>query len=51
MDMSESQERFELDSKSDNRFVQFELWKACRNGCSFCFNKGLPDIKSRIESV
>ena len=38
------------DLKSNNRFVQFELWKDCKNGCKFCFNKGLPDI-SKLDSL
>lgn len=32
-----------LDKESHNRFLQFEVWKDCRNGCKFCFNRGLQD--------
>lgn len=27
-----------------NNFIQFELWKDCKNGCKFCFNKGQQDV-------
>ena len=36
-----------LDLDSDQRFVQFELWKDCHNNCSFCFNKGLIDCNKQ----
>lgn len=39
-----------LDVNSENRFIQFELWKDCKNGCKFCFNRGLPDI-NKIDSL
>lgn len=39
-----------LDVESSNRFIQFELWKDCRNGCKFCFNRGLPDM-DKLESL
>lgn len=39
-----------LDLESPNRFIQYELWKDCRNGCKFCFNKGQPDV-NKIESL
>ena len=39
-----------LDLKSDNRFMQFELWKDCKNNCKFCFNKCLPDI-DKIDNL
>ena len=32
-----------------NDFMQIELWKDCRAGCDFCFNKGQKDI-DKIES-
>lgn len=34
----------------ENRFIQYELWKDCRNGCKFCFNKGQPDL-NKINSL
>lgn len=33
-----------LDTESNNRFVQFELWHDCKNGCKFCHNIGSGDI-------
>lgn len=39
-----------LDSESKNRFLQFEVWKDCRNGCKFCFNRGLRD-KDKLKSL
>jgi hypothetical protein len=36
-----------LDLDSNQRFVQFELWKDCHNNCSFCFNKGLIDCNKQ----
>jgi len=30
--------------KNQNNFLQFELWKDCHIGCSFCVNKGQPDL-------
>lgn len=35
------------------KFIQFELWKDCNVGCSFCFNKNQPDIDkvTRLQSV
>ena len=33
-----------------NNFIQYELWKDCKNGCKFCFNKGQPDV-NKIESL
>lgn len=32
-----------------NNFIQYELWKDCKNGCKFCFNKGQPDINKVIS--
>ncbi len=40
----------QLDLESPNRFIQYELWKDCKNGCTFCFNKGQPDV-NKIESL
>lgn len=31
--------------ENENNFLQFELWKDCKNHCKFCFNKGLKDIE------
>ena len=39
-----------LDLDSPNRFIQYELWKDCRNGCKFCFNKGQPDV-DKVQSL
>lgn len=36
--------------KNKNRFLQYELWKDCCIGCSFCLNKGQPDI-DKIDSL
>ena len=36
--------------KNENKFIQYELWKACRNGCSFCFNRGQPDV-DKVERL
>ena len=27
-----------------NKFIQFELWKDCKQGCKFCCNKGAEPI-------
>lgn len=32
-------------------FLQFELWKECRNNCSFCYNKGIPFRRNKIKSM
>ena len=32
---------------NENRFIQFELWKACSIGCKFCCNKGQKDIDKK----
>ena len=31
------------------QFIQYELWKDCKNGCTFCFNKGLPDLDKIVS--
>lgn len=31
------------------QFIQYELWKECYNNCSFCFNKGLPDLDKIVS--
>ena len=36
--------------KNPNKFVQFELWKECHQGCKFCCNKGQPKINKK-ESI
>ena len=36
--------------KNPNKFVQFELWKECHQGCKFCCNKGQPKIDKK-ESI
>lgn len=33
-----------------DNFIQYELWKDCKNGCKFCFNKGQPDL-DKLESL
>ena len=30
--------------KNKNNFIQYELWKECKLGCKFCYNKDQPDI-------
>lgn len=32
-----------------NKFIQFELWKDCSQGCKFCFNKGQVPV-NKTES-
>ena len=37
-----------------SKFLQYELWKNCRNNCKFCYNlgqKNFKDIKERIYSI
>ena len=36
--------------KNENRFIQYELWKECRNGCEFCFNRGQKSL-DKIERL
>ena len=36
--------------KNPNKFVQFEFWKDCSQGCRFCCNKGQPKINKK-ESI
>ena len=36
--------------KNPNKFVQFEFWKDCSQGCRFCCNKGQPKINKQ-ESI
>lgn len=36
--------------KNPNKFIQFELWKECHQGCKFCCNKGQPKIDKK-ESI
>lgn len=31
-------------------FIQFELWKDCKNGCPFCQNRGLGDV-DKLQSL
>lgn len=33
-----------------DNFIQYELWKDCKNGCKFCFNKGQPDL-DKLKSL
>lgn len=33
-----------------DNFIQYELWKDCKNGCKFCFNKGQPDL-DKLQSL
>ena len=32
-------------------FLQFELWKECPNNCSFCYNKGIPFKRNKVQSM
>lgn len=32
-----------------NKFVQFELWKDCKQGCKFCCNKGQPPVDKTVS--
>ena len=32
-----------------NNFIQYELWKDCKNGCKFCFNRGQPQVNKIIS--
>ena len=36
--------------KNENRFIQYELWKECRNGCEFCFNRGQKSL-DKVERL
>lgn len=36
--------------KNENKFIQYELWKECRNGCEFCFNRGQKSL-DKIERL
>lgn len=41
-------------NKKLNRFLQFELWKACNHGCKFCYNLGQKDfanVKTNIKII
>ena len=33
----------------ENNFIQFELWKDCKQGCKFCCNKGQPTIDKDVS--
>lgn len=35
---------------SKNKFIQFELWKDCNNGCKFCFNHMQP-LFNKLDSI
>ena len=40
--------------KKLNRFLQFELWKACNHGCKFCYNlcqKDFANVKTNIKII
>lgn len=37
-------------STNKNRFIQYELWKDCKNNCAFCFNKNQPDL-NKVASL
>ena len=32
-------------------FIQYELWKDCRNHCKFCYNYGQSDKYSKTKSL
>ena len=32
-------------------FLQFELWKQCSFGCKFCFNRDVPKIRNKIDTM
>ena len=34
-----------------NNFIQYELWKSCRNHCKFCYNYGQEDKLTKIDSL
>ena len=36
--------------KNENKFIQYELWKECRNGCEFCFSRGQKSL-DKIERL
>ena len=36
--------------RNENRFIQYELWKECRNGCEFCFNRGQKSL-DKVERL
>ena len=40
--------------KTDKRhFIQFNMWKNCKNHCEFCFNRGcrLSDDNDKLDIV
>ena len=39
-----------MKSINKNRFIQFELWKDCKIGCKFCYNRGQQDV-NKLESL
>ena len=39
-----------MKSINKNRFIQFELWKDCKVGCKFCYNRGQQDV-NKLESL
>ena len=41
----------DLDLTSNNRFVQFQLWRDCDIGCEFCHNKGVVNCNSKIDNI
>ena len=32
-------------------FLQFELWKDCKNGCPFCCNRDIPRVRDKLASI
>lgn len=32
-------------------FLQFELWKDCKNNCPFCCNRDIPRVRNKLESL
>ena len=36
--------------RNENKFIQYELWKECRNGCEFCFNRGQKSL-DKVERL
>lgn len=32
-------------------FIQYELWKDCKNNCKYCFNKNIKPVRNKVSSL
>lgn len=37
--------------QKEHKFLQFELWADCKNGCDFCYNRFISTSVSKINSL